>query len=135
MKSYQVDSRPSRYETQTTKRSEHVYQRVDDDASQIYAGGSEDPYSSIPSDVGGAKRIRAIDDEDDDDDDESSAYDPGYARVTGKPKESSVDEAPGPSSRSVPLRNVDHLYTKVYFCGKIILNVANFFRRFVRAAS
>uniref|UniRef100_A0A914UI84 Uncharacterized protein n=1 Tax=Plectus sambesii TaxID=2011161 RepID=A0A914UI84_9BILA len=124
-----VDSRPFRYEypafatkaqTQLSKRGEHLYQRVDDDGSQIYAGGSEDPYSSIPSDVGGGKRLRTIEDDDDDDvdgddDDESSAYDPGYARVTTiKPKESSVDDAPGPSSsRPVPTRNVDHLYTKI----------------------
>lgn len=117
-----MDARPFRYDyppfatkaqTQIGKRGEHLYQRVDDDGSQIYAGGSEDPYSSISSEVGGAKRLRTIDD--DDDDDESSAYEPGYARVTGKPKESSVDDAPGPSFRPLPVRNVDHLYTKVSF--------------------
>ncbi|CAB3410385.1 unnamed protein product [Caenorhabditis bovis] len=73
-------------------------------ASQIYAPGSEDPYSSITSER--ERNIAAADG----DGDTSSAYDPGYAKVTShsKPKKQN-----GKSRLEKTERELDLLYSKI----------------------
>uniref|UniRef100_A0A914YM17 Uncharacterized protein n=1 Tax=Panagrolaimus superbus TaxID=310955 RepID=A0A914YM17_9BILA len=87
-------------------------------ASQIYSGGSEDPYSSIVSESGGAgpstsnrrnQNVRF-------DDNNSSIYDPGYARVKDPPKSSKIKDSTSSNlnnnNREMPL-NIDQLYAKI----------------------
>ncbi|CAD5234531.1 unnamed protein product [Bursaphelenchus xylophilus] len=89
---YSVNGRPRRYDYPTFKsrtNEEAVYAS----ASQIYSGGSEDPYSSIVSDIEGSRQRG----------DDTSV---GYARV--------AEDAMKPStSRPIPARNVESLYAKI----------------------
>uniref|UniRef100_A0AC35GXX7 Uncharacterized protein n=1 Tax=Panagrolaimus sp. PS1159 TaxID=55785 RepID=A0AC35GXX7_9BILA len=82
-------------------------------ASQIYSGGSEDPYSSIVSESGGPSTARRAQQNVRFDDNNSSIYDPGYARVKDPPTKSSIkDPGPSNSTREIPL-NIDQLYAKI----------------------
>ncbi|CAD5229244.1 unnamed protein product [Bursaphelenchus okinawaensis] len=84
-----VHERPRRYEYPTFNRTRASEEAVYASASQIYSGGSEDPYSSIVSDIEGKKA------------DDTSV---GYARVQ--------DDLTQPST-SRAVRNVESLYAKI----------------------
>uniref|UniRef100_A0AC34Q735 Uncharacterized protein n=1 Tax=Panagrolaimus sp. JU765 TaxID=591449 RepID=A0AC34Q735_9BILA len=82
--------------TRAVKREEPLYTS----ASQIYSGGSEDPYSSIVSDLPGPSTSRR---QQNDDDGSSSYYASGYAKI----------KDPVPSSSLRKAVDIDQLYAKI----------------------